>query len=94
MAAFFHCLGVLSGKSCLDYKAEIAICKFGSISLMNYFSAHFPFPCVTMLTVWFADFYENGKEKNWASSLTSPYISHIIEKTRKKKGGCVCLSSG
>lgn len=94
MPAFFHLLGILSGKSCLDYEAGIAASKFGNVSLMNYFFACFPFPCITMLTAGFADTYENGKEENWASSLTSPYISQVIEKTRKKRGFGVCLSSG
>lgn len=74
---------ILSGKCCLSYEAGIPISKFGSMYLMNYFYAHFPFACTAMLTVWFADIYENGKEKTWSSSLTRPHIYHITEKTRK-----------
>lgn len=84
---------ILSGKCCLSYEAGIPISKFGSMYLMNYFYAHFPFPCTAMLTVWFADIYENGKEKTWSSSLTRPHIYHIAEKTRKKGFGG-CLSNG
>lgn len=84
MAAFLHGLDILSGKSCLDCKAGITISKFGSLSLINCFFALFPFPCITMLPVWFADIHENGKEKNWACSLTSPSISHVIEKMRRR----------
>jgi len=85
---------MLSGKSCLDYEAGIVISKFVSVSSMNDFFAHFHFPCITVVTVWSADVYENGKEKNWVASLTSPYVSRIIDKIRRKKGFRVCLSNG
>lgn len=76
---------ILSGKCCLGYEAGIPVSKFGSMYLMNYFYAHFPFPGTAMLTVWFADIYENGKEKTWSSSLTRPHISHIAEKTEIRR---------
>lgn len=88
MAASLHHLG----NPALIIRQGLQSLHFGRVSLMNYLFANFPFRITTAL--WFAGIYENEKEKNWASSPTSPYISHVIGKTRRKKEFGVCLSSG